>query len=121
MFTKHHSLDTQNLSEWYGEIRKLSHKFREKYDRCFYTKTSVEKMRFYRNMSDTYMGLNEVLCHLINYGDIVNEDKCLSCKHDGVHTKKMARNFERWYPWIIRCKDGQQFKKVLDNDLKDFR
>ena len=121
MLNKHYSLDTQTLAEWYNEIRKTSHSFREKYDRCFRGKSSLEKMRFYGRTSETYMSLNEVLCHMVNYGDVINEDKCLSCKHDPVHISKLKRNFERWYPWIIRCKDGNQFKKTVDHDLKDFR
>lgn len=121
MITKNYSLDTITISEWYNEIRKNAHQYRVKYERCFTSNTPVSKMQFFRKASDTYMNLNELLSHIINYNDVINEDKCLSCKHDNVHVRKLQRNFERWYPWIIRCRDGNQFKKVVDYDLKDFR
>ncbi len=110
--SNNYSIDTKTIKEWHSEIRVLSHTYREKYERCFLgQRTSVKMMHFYRNTSEMYMGLNETLHHLINYGASIDEGKCLSCKHEPVHRVKLAKNFERWYPWIIRCSDGGRFKK----------
>jgi hypothetical protein len=112
MLTKHYSLETKSIKDWLLEIRTMSHRSREKYERCFLgKKASIGVMHFWRNTSETYMSLNEILYHLVNYGSHINEDKCLSCKYEPVHRANLAKNFKRWRPWIIRCTDGERFKE----------
>jgi len=119
MITKHFGLESKSIQEWHLEIRRMSHSFREKYERCFLgTKAPITMMHFWRNTSATYMSLNEVLYHIITYDNIFNEAKCLSCKHDPVHRSNLQRDFDRWYPWIIRCQDGQRFLKRIPSNYE---
>jgi hypothetical protein len=112
MLTKHYSLETKSIKDWLLEMRSMSHRSREKYERCFLgKKASISVMHFWRKTSETYMSLNETLYHLVNYGSYINEDKCLSCKYEPVHRANLEKNFKRWRPWIVRCTDGQRFKE----------
>ncbi len=118
MLKTYHSLETKPLKEWLLEVRKQSHITREKYERCFRgTKPSIEMMHFWRKTSETYMSLSETLYHLVHYGNYIDNNRCLSCKYEPVHRLKLERDFNRWYPWIIRCQDGDQFKRVKENSI----
>lgn len=117
MDTRRLILSNKTINEWHEETRSQAHYFRNKYERCYYGKFySIDMMQFYRRASDTYFEISEVLNHLIQYGQI-SDIRCLSCKFEPKHINKLRAAFDKFYPLIIKCRDGYHFKKKKSDAL----
>ena len=106
------SLENKTIEEWHKEIRSRSHRFRVKYDNSFERKrVNPGIVRFWRKTSELYFRLSELLEHLNRFKGIYKPHSCLSCAHNPTHVERLKTYFLEFYPFVIRCKDGFQFKK----------
>lgn len=106
------TLESKTLREWREEIRQQAHKFRNKYERCFSNSVvSLDEMRFYRQASDTYLNILDVLEHLVKYGKVIDTVNCIQCKFTtaAFHKDKLERDYEKYKKIISRCRDGEKY------------
>jgi len=102
-------LEMKTISDWVQEVKLQAHRFTQKYEQCFVKRSSMEEMQFYRATKDKYYGLFNVLRHLDTYHNLVDKEKCLSCKFEAGHIEKLERDFKRWKPFIAKCRDGFRY------------
>lgn len=114
-------IDCKTLAEWRNETRALASHFRIKHEKSFQSSTYIPHTYFYRKMSKLYADLYDLLNHLIQYNDYMDTALCNSCKFNEPHRNTLKKTFNNYYPFIIRCKDGERFKAVVQESIKENR
>lgn len=120
-FTKssHRSLETFTVGEWKQHVKSSAHHFVNKYEKAIYSKRGMPGViKFYRQVKDIYFDLQLLLSHINTHSPLINTATCNSCRFDHTHIKKIETDFKRWWPYILRCRDGFKFKNKFRNDCK---
>lgn len=111
MLNYHLPLECKTISDWHEQVKRQAYKFREKYERSVYSKNSgVTSIRFYKNAYNTYAEVEELLSHLTKYKR-PSSDHCLSCRHTPGHADKLEKAYQKYYPQLMRCRDGFHYSK----------